>query len=80
MPGWEQLLTDGALRVAEAVKFSGLGRTALYEAMENNDLPYFKVGAARLIPRLALIQYLANEAAATGHGPPSQSAAQEGLT
>ena len=58
------------LRVTEAVKFSGLGRTALYEAMGKQALPFFKVGAARLIPRLALVRYLANEA---GRADPSRA-------
>lgn len=63
---WRELLSDGSLRVPAAIRFSGLGRSALYEAMAKGTLPFFKVGAARLIPRLALIEYLATAARCTG--------------
>jgi excisionase family DNA binding protein len=63
---WRELLEEGSVRVPGAIRFSGLGRSALYEAMANGELAFFKVGAARLIPRRALIEFLASAARTTG--------------
>jgi excisionase family DNA binding protein len=38
-----------ALRIPDAVNVSGLGQTTLYEAMQDGELPFVKVGARRLI-------------------------------
>jgi hypothetical protein len=42
----------------DAVRFSGLGRTRLYQLMGCGDLPYVQMGRRRLIPRLALVEIL----------------------
>ena len=55
----EEMLRDGLLGIEEARRFSGLGRTALYQAMARGALVYTKVGARRLIPRRCLVEYLA---------------------
>jgi hypothetical protein len=55
------LFSDGGLRVAAAARESGLSRTVLYELMGAGLLPYSKVGAARIIPRRALMNILAGQ-------------------
>ncbi len=55
----EELLRDGALSVAEAETFTGLGKSELYQAMGAGELPYVQRGRRRLIPRRALAQWLA---------------------
>ena len=55
-----ELLGDGAIAVAEAVRFSGLSRATLYSAMSDGDLAYIKRGRRRLIPRRALVAWLAD--------------------
>ena len=62
----EELVRDGAFGVAEAQRFSGLGRTKLYELMEQGRLPFSKVGTRRLIPKNALVRILAE---GLGDGP-----------
>ncbi len=53
------MLTDGCMRVHEAARFAALGKSTLYLAMDRGDLPFIKVGRRRLIPRAALVQWLA---------------------
>jgi excisionase family DNA binding protein len=69
----DELLEDGALGIEEARKFSGLGRTVLYDLMGEGRLSYTKVGARRLIPRRALVQVLAE-----GLTPAAQNVAVKG--
>jgi len=52
------LLADGAFTILEAVAWSRLSRSALYEAMHQGELQYIKVGKRRLIPRRGLQEYL----------------------
>jgi excisionase family DNA binding protein len=54
-----------ALRINDAARVSGLGRTKLYELMGAGDLPSVKVGGRRLILRadLARLFTAAKEAA-----------------
>ena len=56
----EELLADGALGVNDAVEFSGLSRSELYEAMRNGALKFCKRGKRRLIPKRALVRLLAD--------------------
>lgn len=60
---WRKLLRRGALTVRRAVQFSGIGRTELFALMRDGALPWFKRGQNRLIPRAALVEYLAALAA-----------------
>lgn len=53
------LLAGGCFSVTEAAKFAGLGRTSIYEAMDSGELPSLKRGRRRLIPKRALIAWLA---------------------
>jgi excisionase family DNA binding protein len=50
------LVADGFVRVPEAVRFMALSRATLYALMESGDLPFCKIGRARLIPRKALAE------------------------
>jgi excisionase family DNA binding protein len=61
-PEQVELFGDGALGVAEAARFSGIGRTTLYELMSAGKLAYTKVGSRRLIPRRGLVALLAEQA------------------
>ena len=53
------MVREGAMSVEEAMSFTGMGRSSLYEAMARGELPYIKIGAARRIPRRALELWLA---------------------
>jgi excisionase family DNA binding protein len=53
-----RLLDESTLTIAEAVKFTGLPRTNLYELMGSGRLPYVKIGKRRLVPRKALVGLL----------------------
>lgn len=54
---------DGAMTVAAAVDFSGIGRTVLYQHMDGGRLPYSTPGKNRLIARAALVMLLDENAA-----------------
>ncbi|OUM99331.1 MAG: hypothetical protein BAA04_09720 [Firmicutes bacterium ZCTH02-B6] len=54
-----ELVRDGAMTIAEACRFAGVGRSYIYEAMARGELPFLKIGAARRIPRRALEEWLA---------------------
>ena len=43
-----------ALSVREVSELLGLGRTAVYEAVRNGQMPSIKVGSRILVPRAAL--------------------------
>jgi hypothetical protein len=62
---------DGSMVVADANKFSGLGRTKLYELMESGALPYAKVHGRRLIARRSLVEFLAKHAASAADAQPA---------
>jgi excisionase family DNA binding protein len=55
----EDLCADGAFTVKEAVHFSGLARTAIYQRIEDGSLPSLRLGRRRLIPKRALVRMLA---------------------
>jgi len=61
-----ELLEEGCLTIEEAVQFSGLSRSFLYEQMKAGRLPFIKVGACRRVPRRALQQLLAEHLVAGG--------------
>jgi excisionase family DNA binding protein len=66
--GTEQLVGEGAVDVPEACRFTGLGRTFLYQLMDSGKLRYAKVGRRRLIPRAELVRLLANGLVGAGQG------------
>ncbi len=54
-----ELAADGFLTVHEAEVFSGLRKSKLYALMASGELPFARIGAARRIPRRALVEFLA---------------------
>lgn len=62
----DDVLSEGAMQVDEAVRWSGLGRTVLYAAMAAGHVPYIKHGKRRLIPKAGLRAYLARHMAGDG--------------
>jgi excisionase family DNA binding protein len=62
----ERLVSDGAMDVPAACRFSGLGKTFLYARMDAGDLKYLKTGRRRLIPKAELVRYLATSMVAAG--------------
>lgn len=54
-----ELVADGAVRIEEATRISGLGRTTLYRLMSAGEIATVKIGARRLIPRSELRRILA---------------------
>jgi len=54
-----EVVADGAVRIEEAVKLSGIGRTKLYEMMQTGEIASVKIGTRRLIPRIELRRILA---------------------
>jgi excisionase family DNA binding protein len=55
----EEVVRDGAVDVPEACRFTGLGRSFLYQLLEKGALLYVKRGRRRLIPRTELVRLLA---------------------
>ena len=49
-----------AVTIPDAIKFSGLSRTALYEALKRNDIKAKKAGRRTLITFADLQAYLAS--------------------
>jgi len=54
------MVEKGSMEIAEACRFSGLGRTFLYMAMDRGELRYLKRGKRRLIPVIELQRFLAD--------------------
>ncbi len=55
-----EALAYGCLSLPEAVRFSSVGRSTIYGAMESGVLPFVKIGRRRLVPRRALVEWLAS--------------------
>lgn len=55
----EAICSLGTCRINAAVKEFGIPKTDLYRLMQSGKLCFSKQGRARLIPRLALIQLVA---------------------
>ena len=47
--GWEKKLDPLTVRVATAVRITGLSRSRIYELMRSRDIEYAKVGSCTLI-------------------------------
>ncbi len=54
-----KLVSGGLVNVREAEKIAGVKKSKLYQLMEKGEIPYCKIGAARRIPKKALIEFLA---------------------
>lgn len=48
------------LRIDEAARLLGLGRSTVYELLYKGELPFVRIGAARRIPVVALNQWIAD--------------------
>jgi excisionase family DNA binding protein len=55
-----------AVRIAVAARMLGLGRTKLYELMDNQELVSLKVGRARLIVVASLHAFVRNQSQTGG--------------
>ncbi len=66
----EALVSDGLLTVADAAAFLRVSRSSVYALMDRGELAYVKLGAARRIPKRALIAL----AAAHLQGEPPEGA------
>jgi hypothetical protein len=60
------VLAEGAMTVLAASRFSGLGRTVLYERMAAGELAWAKVGQRRLVCRASLTALLRRHLAPAG--------------
>ncbi len=54
-----ELISGGLLNVRDAAKFTGIGKSKLYQLMADGQLVYCKIGSARRIPKRALQEFLA---------------------
>jgi excisionase family DNA binding protein len=59
-PSPVELCRDGCLSLTRALRFSGLTETYLKDLLRSGELPSFKAGKRRLIPRQALVNWLAS--------------------
>lgn len=59
----EQVLRDGAMDAAAAAAFSGLSETVIRGLVAAGELRSFTVGRRRLIPRAAVVAWLAGQLA-----------------
>lgn len=53
------LFDEGCLTVPQAVEITTISRSALYNAMSAGELAFVRRGRRRLIPRKALVAWLA---------------------
>lgn len=50
------LVSEGFFRVGDAAVFLKVGRSKIYELMQQGELRYAKIGRARRIPRRAVFE------------------------
>lgn len=55
-----RLVEDGLDTIREAIRFSSLSRSTLYELMDAGVLRFVKLGRSRRIPRRALLELVAS--------------------
>jgi len=67
----EGLVADGLATMAEAERFTGLGKSKLYRLMSEGELPSVKIGASRRIPRRALVALAARHLVLPGDRQPA---------
>ena len=54
------LFDEGLIRVGEAARLLGLSRSHVYALMDRGELPFWKLGKCRRIPRSALTKLMAD--------------------
>ena len=62
------LFTDGTMTVTRAAAFSGVSKSKLYEFLRTGELVSVKRGGRRLIPKRALVGWLASGGSRFGEG------------
>ena len=60
----EEVCTDGALPIRAAAKFIGIGLSTMRQLVDAKELPSGKVRAKIVVPKRALVLYLAKRIAA----------------
>ncbi len=59
---WEQKIEPLTVRIATAVRITGLSRSRIYELIQSGELDTVKVGRATLVQYASLKQLTANRA------------------
>ena len=54
------LVADGMVHVPEAAQFLGIGKSLLYQMMDQGEVPFAKFHGRRCIPRRALVELAAS--------------------
>ncbi len=60
----EELCADGVLPIRAAAEFIGVGLSTMRELVGEKEVPSLKVRAKVMVPKRALVLYLAKKAAA----------------
>jgi excisionase family DNA binding protein len=55
-----ELVSKGMLSINEAVEYSGFSRSFLYDRMTDGSIPYVATEGRRLIPKMAMDEWLAD--------------------
>jgi excisionase family DNA binding protein len=71
----EKLAQDGALTIAEATRWLGIGRSQLYAMIALGEIRSLRIGRRRLVPRAELRAYLAARLAESDPGVDPRPAA-----
>ena len=53
-PTPHEIVRSGLVNVTQAGQFLGVGKSMIYQLMDQGELPYVKIGSARRIPINAL--------------------------
>jgi phage antirepressor YoqD-like protein len=53
-----ELVADGAMKITDAVKFTGIGRTKLFALLKEHGIVSWKEGNTRVVPRRELQRLL----------------------
>jgi len=64
---WERKIEPLTVRVATAVRITGLSRSRIYELIQSGDLETTKVGRATLIQYRSLKRLTKNDGSEVGH-------------
>ncbi|VTR96063.1 unnamed protein product [Gemmata massiliana] len=60
----EEMCTDGALPIRAAAAFIGVGLSTMRQLVDAKEVPSLKVRAKVMVPKRALVLYLAKKVAA----------------
>ncbi len=64
---WERKIEPLTVRVATAVRITGLSRSRIYELIQSGDLETTKVGRATLVQYRSLKRLTENDGSEVGH-------------